>query len=140
MNRFSGGVAMKTIVFSVVIIGLLLIATPVVGHHAFMSEFDLNKPVTLRGVITKIEWVNPHALFYMDVTDEKGALKTWTLESACPNALKRRGWTRTSFKPRDSVVVVEGYRAKNGAALAATRTVTLANGLKVSADSDGIRP
>jgi hypothetical protein len=130
---------MKTIVFLAVIVGLLLTATPVVGHHSFMGEFDLNKPVTLKGVITKIEWVNPHALFYMDVTDEKAALKTWTLESACPNALKRRGWTRTSVKPGDSVVV-EGYRAKSGAALAAVRTVTLANGLKMSADSDGIRP
>lgn len=129
----------RAIVVLAVFVGLVLVVAPVLAHHSFMSEFDLNKPVTLKGVITKVEWVNPHSIFYMDVTDESGVVKSWTLESACPNALMRRGWTRTSLRPGDSVVV-EGYRAKKGSSLAATRTVTLANGLKVFADSDGIRP
>ena len=130
---------MERVIITLAAIGLLLAAVPVLAHHSFMSEFDLNKPVTLKGVITKVEWMNPHATFFMDVTDESGAVKNWTVESACPNALLRRGWTRTSLKLGDSVVV-EGYRAKNGAPFAATRSVTFANGVKVFADSDGIRP
>src|SRR5215467_16290222 len=120
----------RFILLLLALLALLLAAVPVLAHHSFMSEFDINKPVTLKGVITKVEWANPHAMFYMDVTDESGAAKNWTLESACPNALMRRGWTRTSLKPGDPVIV-EGYLAKNGAPLAATRTMIFPNGSKV---------
>ena len=109
-----------------------LAAAPAFAHHSFAAEYDSAKPVTLKGAVTKMEWMNPHARFYVDVKDDSGAVTNWELELGSPNGLMRRGWTRNSLKPGD-VVVIEGYLAKDGAKLANARNVTLADGRKIFA-------
>ncbi len=80
------------------------------AHHNFRSEFDINAPFAVTGAVTKVEWTNPHAWFYVDVKDDKGAVVNWALEMGSPNALTRAGWKRTSMNAGD-VVNVEGYRS-----------------------------
>ena len=117
-----------------VIAGLLIAVTPMFAHHSFAAEFDQNKPITLTGVVTKVEWMNPHTHFYIDVKDENGKVVNWDLETGSPNALSRRGWTRNALKPGDSVTV-QAFHAKDGSSLASARTVTLSDGRKVFAGS-----
>jgi len=105
-------------------IGLLLAAVPVVAHHSFAAEFDANQPLKLTGAVTKIEWINPHTWFSIDVTDEAGKVTNWSWEMGSPNALMRAGWTRNTMKIGD-VVTVEGSRAKDGSHHANTRAVVL---------------
>ena len=116
--------------------GLLISGVPVLAHHSFAAEYDANTPVTLKGTVTKIEWQNPHARFYIDVKDQKGALTNWNLELASPNALVRNGWTRKSLNVGDEVSV-EGSAARDGSKMANARVVTLANGRQVFAGSSG---
>ena len=131
---------MRVLVFVfLVVVGLLLMAAPAFSHHSFMSEYDLNKPIRLDGLVTRFVWVNPHALFNIDVRDRSGKVTNWTLETACPRALLNRGWNRSSLKAGDHITV-QAYAAKKGTPVAATRTVILANGQKLDADADGIRP
>ena len=118
---------------------VLVMAVPAFSHHSFMAEYDLNKPVTLNGVVTRFVWANPHALFNIDVRDSNGKVTNWTLETACPNALLNRGWSRSSMKAGDRITV-EAYASKKGTPAAATRTVILASGQRLNADSDGVRP
>ncbi len=113
---------------------LALGAAPALAHHSFAAEYDSTKPVTLKGSITKMEWQNPHARFYVDVTDETGKVTNWEFELGSPNGLMRRGWTRNSLKPGDTVTV-EGYLAKDGSKLANARNVTLGDGRKIFAGS-----
>jgi DNA/RNA endonuclease YhcR with UshA esterase domain len=114
--------------------GLLMSALPVSAHHSFAAEYDAGKPVNLKGVVTKVEWTNPHARFYVDVKDESGKVTNWNFELASPNVLTRNGWTRHSLKEGD-VIEVQGAMAKDGSNLANARTVTLADGKKVFAGS-----
>src|SRR5438552_16093253 len=92
---------------------LLLAAVPVWAHHAFAAEFDASKPVKFRGTVTKMEWINPHAWIHIDVKGDDGKVTSWMIETAAPNALLRRGWTKNSLLI-GTEIVVEGYQAKNG--------------------------
>lgn len=104
------------------------------AHHSFAAEFDSNAPIDLTGTVTKIDWANPHAYFYIDVTGAKGDVQNWALELGSPNGLMRRGWTRDSMKIGD-VVTVTGWRAKDGAPKGNARSVTLSTGKKLFAGS-----
>jgi Family of unknown function (DUF6152) len=120
--------------FVLFLAAMMMMATAAWAHHSFAAEYDSAKPVTLKGTVTKMEWMNPHARFYVDVKDESGKVTNWELELGSPNGLMRRGWTRNSLKPGDSVIV-EGYLAKDGSSLANARQITLADGRKVFAGS-----
>ena len=101
-----------------------LYAVPVATHHNFRAEFDINAPFTVTGTVTKLEWTNPHTWFYLDVTDETGAVVNWAMEMGSPNALMRAGWKRTSMNSGD-VVRVEGYRSWERKNTGNARTVIL---------------
>ena len=127
---------MKAKLLAVVVagLGLLLCTVPMLAHHSFAAEYDSAKPVTLTGTVTKVEWMNPHARFYLDVKDEKGEMNNWELELGSPNGLMRQGWTRNSLKKGDQVTIT-GSLAKDGSKLANARTVKLADGRQVFAGS-----
>jgi hypothetical protein len=115
---------------------LLAVSWPARAHHSFAAEYDSTKTVTVKGAIQKLEWVNPHAYFWVDVKDENGKITTWAFESLSPNALARQGWNRNSLKKGEEVTV-EGYLAKDGKPLADgsihanSKSVTRADGRKV---------
>jgi len=115
-------------------LGLLLAAVPVMAHHSFAAEFDSNKPIKMTGTVTKIEWMNPHAYFYIDVKDAGGKVTNWGLEMGSPNGLMRQGWTRNSMKIGDEVTV-EGSAAKDGSNIGNARSVTLSGGQRLFAAS-----
>jgi Family of unknown function (DUF6152) len=115
----------KIAAFSAVV-GLVLATSGLRAHHSFAAEFDASKPVTLKGVVTKIEWANPHTYFYMDVTDQDGKVINWGMEMGSPNGLMRQGWTRNTLHVGDEVTV-EGSQAKDGAHVGNARAVTLAS-------------
>ena len=108
----------------------------VLAHHAFSSEFDATKPVKLRGKITKMEWVNPHAWMHLRVLDDNGGAHDWMIEAGPPGALVRRGWTKNSVRP-GTEVLVEGYQATDGALRANGRDVTFPDGRRLFAGSSG---
>jgi hypothetical protein len=121
-----------------VLLALVLVASSpgVQAHHSFAAQYDANKPVTLVGTVTKVEWTNPHARFYVDVKDDKGVVTNWNLELGSPNVLRRNGWARTSLKVGDEVTV-EGSLARDGSKMANARVVRLADGRTVFAGSSG---
>ena len=116
------------------VLAFLAAAAPLWAHHSFSLEFDATKQVTFKGVVTKVEWMSPHIYFYLDVKDGPNKVVNWVFESAGPNALARRGWTRNSVKPGDRITVV-GYRAKDDVHVASAREVVLADGRKMIAAS-----
>lgn len=118
----------------VTIIALLLTAAPVWAHHAFSAEFDANKQVSLRGTITKMDWINPHAWIHMDVTGTDGKVVKWMIELGPPNSLIKRGWSKKSV-PVGIEIMVVGYQAKDGAMRANGRDITLPDGKKLFAES-----
>jgi hypothetical protein len=121
-------ISMKTIwAAGTITFGLLGMALPILAHHSFMAEFNPTQPVTLDGVVTKVEWMNPHTFFYVDVQDKNGQVVNWKLETGTPSQLSMRGWTRDSLKDGDHITVT-GYRARNGSNRAATRQVKFADG------------
>jgi hypothetical protein len=123
---------MGKIKFSLAVVCLLVAVFPALAHHAFVAQYEASKSTTLQGVVTKVEWTNPHARFYVDVKDKTGKVENWNLELASPNALRRLGWTRDILKPGDKVSVFAAP-AKDGAKMANARTVTLADGRKMVA-------
>jgi hypothetical protein len=130
--------------FAVVVAGfaLLVAARPLVAHHSFSAEFDSTKPFKMTGTVTKVEWMNPHTFFYIDVTDEKTKKVTnWAMEMGSPNGLMRQGWTRNTMKIGDKVTV-EGSLAKDGSPTGNARAVILtATGQRLfAASSQGTNP
>src|SRR4030095_6135429 len=118
---------MKKLTMLVSGLSLFVAAAPVRAHHSFTAEFDAAKPVKLTGTVTKIEWTNPHAYFFIDVRDESGKVTNWALARGSHSGLMRQGWVRTSLTIGD-VVTVDGSRAKDGSNVANAKNVTLANG------------
>lgn len=118
---------MFRITFVVAIALVLTLARSADAHHAFAAEFDSEKPVELKGVVTKIQWTNPHSWIYVDVKDAKGSVTTWAIEFGSPYGLLQKGLRKTSF-PIGTEVTVKGYRAKSGKTVANGTTVTLADG------------
>ena len=105
---------MRTVLTAVALaVGVGLCTASLHAHHAFAAEFDRDKPVTLVGKVTKIEWVNPHTWIHMDVTGKDGKVVTWRIEGGAPNALMRRGWNRNSIKVGEQITV-DGFLAKDG--------------------------
>ena len=120
-------VLMKMKMVGIILFGVIAGRVPVNGHHSFAAVFDANDPIELTGTVTKVEWMNPHTWFYIDVTDERGEVGNWGLEMGSPNGLMRRGWNRNSLQVGDVVTVV-GFRARNGSRNGAVQTVTLSTG------------
>ena len=121
------------LMFVLVAMAMIPLAPAASAHHSFAAEYDAAKPVTLKGVVSKIEWTNPHARFYIEVKDETGTF-TWNLELASPNVPTRNGWTRKTLNIGDEISV-QGSMAKDGTKMANARVVTLGNGKRVFAGS-----
>jgi hypothetical protein len=109
---------------------LLAAAAPVAAHHSFAAEYDGSKPVKVSGVVTKVEWTNPHIWFYVDVKDDQGRVANWGFSAGPPGVLQRRGISRNAMKIGD-VVVVEGFRARDGSNNASGGRVTFSDGRSV---------
>jgi uncharacterized protein DUF6152 len=124
MKRAIGGL--------IAVIGLLISGTPVLAHHSVQAQFDLNKPLTITGVVTKVEWINPHSYLYLDVKDHNGSVKHWAFEMAGPGALRRAGLSRADrggLKAGDTITV-NAVAAKDGTDAGLIKDVTLPDGRK----------
>ena len=131
---------MKTRVAIVVVgLGLVLggmLATPAIAHHAFSAEFDSTRPLHMEGVVVKMEWINPHSWVHVEVTNDDGSKTTWMVEGGTPNTLFRRGFTQDSLLP-GTVIVIDGYQAKDGSDKMNGRDLTFPDGRKLFLGSSG---
>ena len=116
--------------FCLAVLGLLMVSLPLSAHHSFAAEYDSKQPMSVAGVVTKIEWTNPHAYVYLDVTDESGKVTNWAFEGYPPNTLKRTGFARGLLKQGDRITLT-AWRSKDGSNRGAGREVTMADGKKV---------
>ena len=123
MSRFTVGVCLTALVW--------LFSNPALAHHSFGAEFDANKPITLKGVVTKVEWTNPHSHFSLEVKDDKGRTATWVLTGYTVNALYRTGWKKDVTMKAGDTVTIFGWRARDGSNSAHARDVTFADGKKL---------
>jgi hypothetical protein len=124
---------MKTTV-ALLIAGILAPPAPALAHHSFASEFDSEKPVTVQGAVSKVEWTNPHIWVYVDMKAAGGQIERWQCEGGSPNTLTRQGWSRDTLKVGDQVII-EGFRAKNGSNTCNSRVVKTADGKRLFAGS-----
>ena len=117
----------------------LAAAAPIWAHHAFAAEFDADKPVKLKGTVTRMEWINPHAWIHIDVKDNDGKVTNWMIECGTPNTLFRRGLNKNSIQA-GTEIVVDGYQAKDGSNRANGRDVTFPDGRKLFLANQGAGP
>src|SRR5262245_61744613 len=131
---------MRYLVSLLLVSAILVAAAPARAHHAFATEFDANKPVTIKGIVTKIDWANPHVWFYLNVKNEAGTVENWGFEMGGPNSLRNSGWTKETMKIGDELMV-EGFLARNGTRNVNAKNVTMAaTGKKLGAASSSAGP
>ena len=124
------------VVYAAGVAGVLASFTPIQAHHSFAAEFDVLQPITLRGIVTRVEWINPHTWLHINVKDADGKSVEWMIEGGTPNTLLRRGVDKNSL-PAGTEIIVDGYRAKNGTYRANGRDITLPDGRKLFMGSSG---
>ncbi|MGE0362910.1 MAG: DUF6152 family protein [Vicinamibacterales bacterium] len=120
----------RIVVAAVVAVVVASIGGPVTAHHSFAAQYDRDKTITLNGTVTRVEWMNPHVYFYLDVKDASGAVSHWAIEGGAPTSLYRAGWRKDALKVGD-VVTVHGYLARDGSKLANMRAAVLPDGREV---------
>lgn len=133
-SRIRGGIRLG--VFGVGLALAAAVAVPAVAHHSFAAEFDSNAPVTLKGTVTKMEWINPHTWMHIDVKNPDGSITKWMIEGGTPNTLVRRGFTRDALLP-GTEITIHGFRAKNGANRANGADMILPDGRRLFMGSSG---
>jgi hypothetical protein len=121
---------MRCSIFILVVVFLAGTTVSVSAHHSFGAQYDSDRPVLLQGIVTKVDWTNPHARFYIDVEDSTGEVINWNMELSSPNILRRNGWSRNSLEVGDAVAV-QGSMARDGSKMASALVVTLADGRRV---------
>jgi hypothetical protein len=127
----------RSTAFALSLLILCLTATPSFAHHSFAAEFDINRPIQLRGEVIRMEFTNPHSWIYLRVTTDSGEVQEWAIEGGAPNALIRRGWNRNSL-PAGTEITVLGYRSRDGQLRASGGEVTLPDGSNLSVSSVGV--
>jgi hypothetical protein len=127
---------MGTKLAALLVLALSASVLPMEAHHSFAAEYDASKAVRITGLISKVEWTNPHSYLYIDVKDDHGNLLTWTCEGGAPNALSRRGFRKNDIKIGDTVTI-DGYGAKDGSHLMDARRITLTDGRSFYSGSPG---